>query len=227
MANMITDDKKILMKQVVNCFEMGTPNIKYDVIYIYNDGPGGRKQLTLSFGIIEYGDMKKLIQNYIATNGEYSTNFKKYIDKIGVTPLVDDKDFKSLLIEATQKDQAFRNCIDELYDDSYWGPAYRWFVNNGFTQNLSMMVLLDSFVHSGSILGFLRNRFKENVPASGGDEKNWISEYVGVRRDWLATHSNPILRNTVYRMDFMKTEMAENNWDFSCPLSKANGVTVC
>jgi chitosanase len=224
---MIPDEKKTLMRQVINVFEQGKVSTRYDVIYIYNDGPNRKRQITLSFGITEYGNLKKLIQKYILVNGEYSTNFRKYSDKIGRQALVDDKEFKTLLIQAARNDEAFRDCMEEIYDEMYWNPAHQWFLNNGFTKNLSMMVILDSFIHSGSILGFLRNRFKENVPSTGGNEEMWINQYLDVRRKWLAAHTNPILRGTVYRIDFLKSEAKKANWSFNCPFVKANGVTIC
>lgn len=224
---MIPDQKKTSMRQVINAFEQGRVSTKYDVIYIYNDGPGQKRQLTLSFGITEYGNMKKLIQKYILANGKYSTNFKKFSDKIGREALVDNKEFKNLLIQASRDDQAFREAMEEIYDDMYWNPAHQWFLNNGFTKPLSMMVILDSFIHSGSILGFLRSRFQEPIPSQGGKEENWINQYIAVRRKWLAGHSNPILRGTTYRMDFIKAEIKKANWEFDCPLTKANGVNIC
>jgi hypothetical protein len=46
---------------------------------------------------------------------------------------------------------------------------------------LSMLVVYDSFIHSGSVPMFLRKRFIERPPANGGDEKKWIGSYVEVR----------------------------------------------
>ena len=59
------------------------------------------------------------------------------------------------------------------------------------------------------------DRFAEKKPSDGGDEKAWIEAYLDARRDWLATHSNSVLRNTVYRCDCYLHEIGRNNWDLA------------
>ncbi len=214
------------METIINVFETDSLKRNYSTIYIYRDGPGQIRQLTLGFGITEYGNMKRLIQVYLEKNGTFDDDFAPYVNKIGKTPLVDNTAFRTLLNRAAKEDQKFRDAEDEIFDEKYWNPAVAWAQKNGFTKPLSMMVILDSFIHSGSILGFLRNRFNENVPANGGSEEKWISEYIRVRRSWLASHSNKILRNTVYRMDFFLNQLKNNNWTLKCPLV-AHGKTIC
>ena len=64
--------KKIL--QVVNVFETGTKEGKYDDISIYADGPiiDGKRIKQITYGrsqTTEYGVLKILVQQYIANNG--------------------------------------------------------------------------------------------------------------------------------------------------------------
>ncbi len=101
-----------------------------------------------------------------------------------------------------------------------------WADKNGLTLALSALVIYDSFVHSGSILGFLRNRFSAVPPAQGGDEKTWIAHYVNARQTWLSSHSNPVLRPTVYRTQCFVREIDRNNWDLSQLPINAHGVNV-
>jgi chitosanase len=223
---MINDDLKNRIKNVVNAFEMGSKNIKYAQIYIYRDGPKKIRQITLSFGITEYGNLKKLIQLYIADNGKYSEKFKPFVSSIGSKPLVDNAEFKKLLILSSKEDEIMRKAQDKIYDIAYWEPAYEWFLDHGFNNNLSLAIIMDSFVHSGGILGFLRNRFNANTPNNGGGEEEWIRQYLLTRRKWLANHSNPILRGTVYRIDFFLKHVGNNNWEFNCPMT-AHGVNIC
>jgi len=63
------------------------------------------------------------------------------------------------------------------------------------------------------------------LPAAGGSEKEWINDYVEVRQNWLANHSNPVLRKTVYRTHCFQQQMIRNNWDLSQPVV-ANGITI-
>jgi chitosanase len=222
----MTPELKARIKQVVNAFEMGTKEIRYSDIYIYRDGPNDIRQITLSVGFTEYGNLKQVVQQYVNDGGKYAEDFKPYLPKIGRTALVDNAAFKNLLIKSSKEDPIMRAAQDKIYDQKYWDKAYEWFLDNDFKEPLSMMVIMDSFIHSGSILGFLRNRFNESVPVNGGNEKEWIKQYVSARRSWLANHSRKVLRNTVYRMDFMQYQMKRNNWAFNCPIT-AHGVKIC
>jgi chitosanase len=217
---------KNLLRSIINAFETDTKETNYTTIYIYHDGPDKVRQITLGFGITEYGNLKELIQTYIKKNGKYSAQFQQYVSEIGKTSLVNDAHFKDILIKSAQEDSLMRESEDEIYDKLYWEKTFNWFTINKFKINLSMGVILDSYVHSGSILGFLRDKFKEKVPAAGGNEKKWISAYIKTRRDWLANHSNPILRGTVYRADFFGAQIHNDNWDLKCPLVP-HGVKIC
>lgn len=224
---MISSDKKALFREVINCFEndSNSPKTDYSTIYIYHDGPGDRRQITQGFGITEYGNLKSLVGYYIKADGKNAQAFQKYYDDIGVRALVDNKEFIRLLVSSSKEDQVFRDCEDKVFEDKYYTPAVNFFQAGGFTENLSMMVMLDSFIHSGSIPPFLRSRFQTKLPSKGGDEYKWITDYITVRRSWLANHSRPALRTTVYRMDCFKKQIANRNWAFNPPII-ANGVTL-
>lgn len=40
----------------------------------------------------------------------------------------------------------------------------------------------------------------------------WIVSYIEVREKWLATHSNKLLRNTVYRTKYYRELAALEDW---------------
>lgn len=216
---------KTLIKKILLAFEQSSTTIRYGDVYVYRDGPGDKKQVTLSFGITEYGNLKKFLQKYCSYNTTFSNLLKPYIDDIGVKPLADNEDFKLRLKEAG-KDPTMKLCQDQAYDEMYINPAFVWCNSNNLTLPLSFLVICDSFLQSGSILSLLRNKFPEKLPISGGDEKTWIKSYCTVRRDWLANHSRKILNNTVYRMDFMLQRIAKNDWSLAQAPYNANGTTV-
>lgn len=208
--------KKIkLIKRILNIWEMGSETIRYSDIYIYNDGPGNRRQITVAVGITEYGNLKTFISRYVAANGKYSKDFAPYVEKIGKTALVDNSTFINLLKKAGREDTVYQRIMEEVYDDKYIKPALKFFNDNKFTKPLSLLVIADSYLHSGGILNFLRNRFREVPPVKGGTEAGWITAYLNTRRNWLATHSNKILRNTVYRCDFMLDRVRSGDWELS------------
>lgn len=79
---------------------------------------------------------------------------------------------------------------DAFFEKYYYSPALKWAKANGFVKPLSMLVIYDSFIHSGSIREFLLKRFAATVPINGGNEDSWIRQYVDTRREWLARIKN-------------------------------------
>lgn len=227
----ISANQKRKIIQVVNVFETGTPNGNYSNISIYADGPAinGQRIKQITYGrsqTTEYGVLKILIQQYIANNGQFANQFKTYVEKIGKQPsLCTDSPFKSLLKNAGQNDPIMKSTQDVFFDQLYYQPAFKWFTSMKFTLPLSLLVIYDSFIHSGSIPVFLRQKFPESVPVNGGDEKKWITQYLAARHDWLEHHSNKILRNTIYRPITFEKAIAQNNWDLALPVN-ANGTII-
>jgi chitosanase len=221
----MTPEIKNKIQKIVNVFESGSPNGDYGCISLYEDGPNGIKQITYGKSqTTEWGNLSQLIKLYISFSGQFANEFIKYVDTIGRTSLVNDKNFISLLKQAS-KDPIMKESQDSFFDTHYWEPAKKWFDKNNFKLNLSMLVIYDSFIHSGSILKFLRNRFPETTPVNGGDEKAWIEKYCHVRLNWLNNHSNPILRKTNYRVIDFIAAMEKNNWDLGKEFS-ANGTKI-
>jgi len=218
-------DAKPLIKKILLAFEQSSTKIKYDQIYKYDDGPNDIKQITLSFGITEYGNLRNFIKSYVFSGGIHSKFFTDYIDKIGRVSLVNDSDFVNKLKEAAS-DPKMQECQEQAYDDMYITPAYAFCEKNGLVKNLSKLVIADSYLHSGSILSSLRNSFKESVPVNGGDEKVWIESYCNARKKWLSNHSRTILRKTIYRMNFMLDRIEKGDWDLTQSPFIANGVKI-
>jgi chitosanase len=86
-------------------------------------------------------------------------------------------------------------------------------------------VIVDSFLHSGSMNPFLMKRFAESRPASGGNERTWIKCYLDERLAWFE-RAKGALHNTVYRPKFFLAQIRADNWEMFCPLI-ANGSNVC
>lgn len=218
--------KKTKIEQIVNCFETGSAAGNYGSIDLFFDGPNKVKQLTFGRSCTtQYGHLPELLKNYIIAGGKYSEQISCCLkwnrNSISWTT---DTEFHSFL-KKSGSDPIMIQCQDRLFDDKYWNPAMKWAETNGFKENLSLLVVYDSFIHSGSILQLLRKRFSAMVPQSGGDEKLWTTQYLDARHQWLKYHSNPILRNTIYRTTDMKRALSQNDWNLDLPF-KANDVTV-
>jgi chitosanase len=218
-------DIKIKIQKIVNVFESGTPDGDYGCVSLYEDGPKGIKQITYGKSqTTEWGNLRDLVKMYVNNDGQYSDVLQAFLDDIGHSSLVNNKNFIHILKQAS-KDPIMRTTQDEFFDKHYWEPAKSWVVKNGFKTNLAMLVIYDSFIHSGSILKFLRDKFSEKVPVNGGDEKKWIVQYCKARLNWLKNHSNPILQKTTYRVHDFLVAQELDNWDLSEVFS-ANGEKI-
>jgi chitosanase len=220
MSNLITPEIKKKIQTIVSVFETSSTQPLYDILVCLNDGPGGIKQITYGkHQTTEYGNLHALIKMYIDRNGRYTNDFKSYLAFIGSHdhPLADNLQFKQLL-KLAGTDYIMHQVQDEFFDQYYWHPAVNFFEANRFSLPLSMAVIYDSYIHSGGIPMWLRSKFNEKTPLGGGNEKEWISEYVYTRDNWLEHHENKVLRNTDYRTDCWIDQIHMNNWDLMQPV---------
>jgi chitosanase len=222
----LTTIQRSICEQVINSFETGTARGDYGNISIYADGPNDVRQITYGrLQTTEYGHLKTLIGMYVAAGGVHSEELRPFVEKISVTPLTNNTEFKRLLKEAAH-DPVMQKTQDEFFDQVYFQKARHWADDGSFTMPLSMMVIYDSFIHSGSIPGFLRKRFPAALPSKGGAEQEWVRQYVTVRQDWLAGHRRTILRGTIYRTKALLAQIQAGNWDLAQVPILAHGVPV-
>lgn len=231
-ASAITPVIKKKIEQVVNVFETGSAEgeyaalVKYDD---YNDPETNTRIVQVTYGrsqTTEFSHLNQLVEDYVENNGMYASQLKHYVGRIGQKPsLALDNDFCQALKDAGKNDPVMKEAQDRLFEVQYFEPAFNWFSNNGFMLPLSLLVIYDSQIHSGGILGFLRKRFATVVPAKGGSEKEWITNYVNIRNEWLGNHSNPLLRQTTYRTNCFKVQFQNDNWNLSQSIN-AHGVTI-
>jgi chitosanase len=218
---------RTLILRVLNVAETGHPDGKPHAVYIYADGKDGRKQVTLGVGFTEDGgNLEKALKRYIAKKGAFADEFSTYLPQIGKGTLAADKKFHQLLKQAGERDPLMAEAQNEQFNKAYLEPAFNWFTKNGFTLPLSFLVISDSYLHSGGIREALRSKFRESPPAKGGDEKVWVRSYVEARHNWLSNHSNKLLRNTVYRTQCFRSEIARENWALDRLPINIHGVAV-
>jgi kumamolisin len=223
----LTPSQRLVCERIINVFETGSIRGDYGNISIFHDGPHRIRQVTYGRAqTTEYGNLRELVDMYVNAGGLFSSQLAPFVPLIGRTALVDNDEFKTLLHRAGREDPVMAQTQDVFFERRYFQPALKWANDNGFSLPLAMLVIYDSFIHSGGILDFLRSRFPEQPPARGGDERTWISQYVEVRNDWLATNSNPALHPTVYRTQCFAREIARQNWDLSQLPIVAHGVPI-
>lgn len=213
--------KKI--RQIVRFFETSkVEGADYGAMAIFNDGPGGRPQLTYGASqTTEYGNLKTLVKMYIDARGKYWAELNSFYSHLGDlqrSTLAYNETFVNLLKKASL-DPIMQATQDRFFNIYYFAPARQWFEKAGMKLPLSLLVIYDSEVHSGGILPFLRNRFPARVPADGGDEKTWITQYVNTRDEWLENHKRKILRKTDYRTDSFIYAIEQDNWMLDKPFT--------
>lgn len=214
------------IREVLTIAEQGTKTIPYSKVEVMADGPHGKNQITLSIGFTEFGgNLKRVVQRYCDKGGILIGRFAAYLPVIGVSALAGDSAFKQLLRDAG-KEQVMQQVQEDSFEEFYLSPAFRFCKTNSLSLPLSYLVVCDSYLHSGSVPDFLRNRFPATLPAKTLEgEKQWIREYTNVRHDWLANHSNKLLRNTIYRTSYYKTVIKDEDWQLERGhLTAMNGV---
>lgn len=230
---MLTATAKNKILSIISVFETSKPIPDYDVLVVLNDGPNRSPQITYGkHQTTEHSNLKAMLQMYCDNKGRYGKELQAWLHQIGKIPLCYNNDFKYLL-KMAGTDIIMHQTQDFFFDKYYWNPAYKFFDMNRFMLPLSMAVIYDSYIHSGSVLSFLRDRFAEVPPVRGGTEKSWIKAYVTVRDQWLENHSSELLRNTDYRTDCWLEQIENNNWELMKPVvckfnqkDKAKWITI-
>jgi len=213
------------IRRILSVAETDEPVWDPSAVYKYNDGPGKTPQWTLSVGFTEMGgNLKVVIERYLELGGSLAVQFAPYLAVMGKKHIT-DPEFKTLLQQAG-KEPAMEQAQAEIFDEKYLGPAFAWAKRYGFTKPLSFLVIADSFLHSGSMLPFLMDRFPEKKPVDGGNEEVWIKAYLRERRQWLSTHSSTILRATVYRAECYLEQIKKDNWSLAAAPVNMHGTGV-
>ena len=212
---------------MLNLFENdnGSKFTDYRSVYIYRDGTGKRKQITLGRGFTEDGaNLKKVIDLYVSKGGK-STVLKDNASKIGKGVLVGNTTFIKALRDASAED-VMKASQDEVFTKVYLQPALDWAHVNGFKTPLSNAVVVDSFLHSGTMTSWLVKAVTEQRPSKGGNEKAWIKQYCEGRLAWFK-RATGALNTCQFRPKFFLKQMSVGNWDFNCPLVIPEKGTIC
>ena len=196
--------QKAAAQAIVNIFETGTIRGNYGDVTLMRGDSGqltyGRSQTTLASG-----NLYLLINDYAArSDGAYSEAMAPYLQALEACDpaLNNNSAFRQLLKDAGD-DPVMHDVQDAFFDRVYWDPAMRSADALGAKTPLGAAIVYDSTVH-GSWAHVRDMTRKEYGELSRIGEEAWMGYYVDERRNWLATHPNPLLHKTVYRMDAFK-----------------------
>jgi len=219
----ISKEAKAKIKKVLSYFETGRFS-DYTSVYVYPDGKGGAPQITYSIGFTQDYNLKSVLTQYIKAGGEWAVKMQPYLKRMNDPSLYKDEAFLHLL-RVAGNDPVMQRIQDAKFDELYFNSALKWATEEGFNQPLSLLVIADSFLQSGSIRNDIRMQFATRTPANGGDEKTWIKDYVDARAEWLSKSKREILRKTVYRTNCFKEAIINKNWGLYSPIN-ANGRII-
>jgi chitosanase len=215
----------ILQKQtaqaIVNIFETGRVLGDYANVTLLAGDTGhltyGRSQTTLASG-----NLLLLLRAYVAAPGAaFAAAFGPFVPRVEATDLTLDTDmpFRNLLKDAGD-DPVMHAVQDAFFDRVYWTPAANSAQAAGTVTALGCCTVYDSTVHGS--YGLIRDRTNAKVGRIGSgsiDEQTWVTTYIALRREWLATNANALLHKTVYRMDALQKIVDAGNWDLALPLT--------
>lgn len=226
--------KKIIVS-VVNCFETGKPEGDYGNVSVYSDGKnprtgGGFWQVTYGRSqTTEQGSLKKLLDAYVKNKGQFAADIAAHLPSINKSEIDGTAWSNNRAVQALLKkmgdDPIMKTTQDAFFDAEYFEPAMAWADENGFVLPLSKLVIYDSYIHSGRILQFLRERFEAVPPAKGGKEKEWITQYLDVRFKWLKNSNLRALRISSTRVNTLQLQIKNDNWLLQKDI-EANGQKV-
>lgn len=204
-------------KAIVNIFETGHVRGHYGMVTVLPGDTGrltyGRAQTTLGSG-----NLHLLVQRYCAAVGSrFGARLRPWLPTLGSRSAAADHDGKlHNLLRACADDPVMRDVQDSFFDEVYWEPAVRAAMRLGIRSPLGVAVVYDSWVHGS--WAALRDRTNAGGVLGNVGEHEWVQRYVQLRRDWLKTHPNPLLRNTVYRMEAFLRLMEQDAWGLPLPL---------
>ena len=222
---MVSHLQKKSAEAIVNVFETGSPRGDYSKVTLLPGDSGhltyGRSQTTLGSGNL-YLLIKAYCENVDAL---YKQPFQPCLPRLSARDISLDTDlaFHQLLKDAGS-DVVMHQVQDAFFDRVYWEPSATWCSRLGLSEALSNAVVYDSCVH-GSWKRMLDKTVGIFGSPSSSQERWWVEKYVEVRKEWLANHSNVLLRKTVYRMTSFEQLMNDAAWALPLPF-KIRAVVI-
>ncbi len=215
---MPTPLQKDTAQAIVNIFETGAVRGRYGEVTLIQGDTGhltyGRSQTTLTSG-----NLHALISRYCDASGaKWSDRLKLHLPRFEHHDLSLDGDTQvHNLLRAAADDPVMRQTQDDFFDDVYWSDALHHAQRARISLPLGLAVIYDSTVHgSWEAMRDRTNAERGSVARLG--EEGWINAYLQTRRQWLAQHTRPDLRATVYRMDALMRLADQGYWSLELPL---------
>jgi chitosanase len=205
-------------KAIVNIFETGVVLGDYGDVTVIAGDTGhltfGRSQTTLGSG-----NLADLLQRYCDNSrSRFAARLAPWLPRMRAKDFsLDGETRLHNLLRATADDPLMRDIQDQFFDEVYWQPAARAADRSGIQTALGVAVVYDSTVH-GSWSEIRDLTIQQKGTLATLTEGPWVTGYVAVRRNWLATSPRSDLRACVYRMDAFQRLIDQDRWSLDLPL---------
>jgi chitosanase len=208
----VYDKYKNLINKILFIFEAGKGPDDYGKVTICDDGPMGDMQIK--YGIIqepEYRNMKRIIEMYVGNNGKYAKELVDFINKIGIEGMHKNQVFISSL-KSAGNDEIMKEVQNKFFEEFYVTPALIWADDNKFKMPLSLLIIINSFIQLNWMPPYIINEMKIRTPYYGGDEKEFIKDYMD-KRQIHAIHSPSKTINKWHPItQILRNQISEQNW---------------
>lgn len=204
-------------KAIVNLFETGAVRGHYGALAVL-PGDTGRLSYGRSQASLGSGHLHLLVERYCGMVGaRLGARLRAWLPALAARSAAADTDVRlHNLLRACADDPVMRDVQDAFFDELFWEPALRSAARLGVRSPLGAAIVYDSWVHGS--WASLRDRTNARGTLADLGEHEWLRRYVRLRREWLATHPNALLRPTVYRMDAFQRMMEHEAWGLPLPL---------
>ena len=215
----LTKLQKLSAQAIVQIFETGSVQGDYGAVTVLPGDTGhltyGKAQTTLGSGNLYF-----LIRDYCnAPQAEFARKLRPFLPRLEQKDArLDNHRTLKQILRSAGDDAVMRRVQDEFFDRVYWAPTLESAEYIGATSALGLATIYDSRIH-GSWHGVRDQVIAQHGSLSSLGENAWMKKYVDYRRHWLATHSNPALHPTVYRMDELRSLMNAGKWSLALPLT--------
>jgi chitosanase len=219
-------------EQLISLFEHSTPEIQYGAIENLHDGRGytaGRAGFCTGTG-----DLVVVVERFLKrVPGHALASFLPRLRELaeaGSDSVEGLDDLPGLWARTASEDTRFRRAQDEVARELYYLPALRLAAVIGARRALTIAELYDASTQHGPNDGpdgvpALIERASSlagGAPASGVDERRWLSAFLAARRADLLDPANgatrEVWRESVGRVDAFARLLAHGDLDLKGPV---------
>jgi chitosanase len=237
----LTPSQKRASEQLTSLFENGNTSLQYAYTERLGDGRGitaGRAGFTTGTD-----DARDVIARY--TKLAKQNPLAKYLPALDALSALPEESkgrgstrgldgFEQAWALAA-KDPRFRAVQDAVVDETYFKPSQRRADRLGLSTPLARAELADAIIQHGEgtdpgglpALIARASKAAGGTPASGVDEKKWLSCFLSERRKELTHAHDPSTRKewagSVDRVGVFEDLVKSGNWSLKAPFSVAHG----